>query len=80
MRSRAAYKLMEIDDKAAVPEDGARVVDLGAAPGGWAQVARQARARARRQGRVIGMDLLDMRAFVGASSSPSSISRSGGAG
>src|SRR3569623_3357752 len=38
-RSRAAYKLTEIDDKARILRKGARVVDLGAAPGGWRQVA-----------------------------------------
>ena len=38
-RSRAAYKLMEIDDKARILKSGAHVVDLGAAPGGWSQVA-----------------------------------------
>ncbi len=39
MRSRAAYKLMEIDDKARFLKKGARVIDLGAAPGGWSQIA-----------------------------------------
>jgi 23S rRNA U2552 (ribose-2'-O)-methylase RlmE/FtsJ len=41
MRSRAAYKLMEIDDRAHFLRKGARVVDLGAAPGGWSQIAAQ---------------------------------------
>ena len=38
-RSRAAYKLIEIDDKHRLLKDGMRVIDLGAAPGGWSQVA-----------------------------------------
>jgi len=59
MRSRAAYKLMEIDDKARFLKKGGRVVDLGAAPGGWAQVAAK-RVHAPAQGRVIGIDLLDI--------------------
>ncbi|HZL32075.1 MAG TPA: RlmE family RNA methyltransferase [Pseudolabrys sp.] len=59
MRSRAAYKLMEIDDKARFLKKGARVLDLGAAPGGWAQVAAK-RVHAPEQGRVVGIDLLDI--------------------
>lgn len=59
MRSRAAFKLIEIDDKARFLKKGARVVDLGAAPGGWAQVAAK-RVHAPAQGRVIGIDLLDI--------------------
>ena len=59
MRSRAAYKLMEIDDKARFLKKGLRVVDLGAAPGGWAQVAAK-RVHAPAQGRVVGIDLLDI--------------------
>jgi 23S rRNA (uridine2552-2'-O)-methyltransferase len=57
-RSRAAYKLMEIDDKARILKSGAHVVDLGAAPGGWSQVAA-ARVGAG-PGRVVAIDLLDM--------------------
>ncbi|MGB8578211.1 MAG: RlmE family RNA methyltransferase, partial [Pseudolabrys sp.] len=41
MRSRAAYKLMEMDDKAHFLKKGARIIDLGAAPGGWSQVAAE---------------------------------------
>jgi 23S rRNA (uridine2552-2'-O)-methyltransferase len=59
MRSRAAYKLMEIDDKARFLKKGARVLDLGAAPGGWAQVAAK-RVHSPGQGRVVGIDLLDI--------------------
>ena len=59
MRSRAAYKLIEIDDKARFLKKGARVVDLGAAPGGWSQVAAK-RVHAPALGRVIGIDLLDI--------------------
>ena len=59
MRSRAAFKLMEIDDKARFLKKGGRVIDLGAAPGGWSQVAAK-RVRAPEQGRVVGIDLLDI--------------------
>ncbi|HZU62885.1 MAG TPA: RlmE family RNA methyltransferase [Novosphingobium sp.] len=53
-RSRAAYKLIELDDKYALLKGARRVVDLGVAPGGWTQVVR---ARAP-QARVVGIDLL----------------------
>ena len=59
MRSRASYKLMEIDDQAHFLRKGARVVDLGAAPGGWSQVAAQ-RVGAPEQGRVVAIDILPM--------------------
>ena len=59
MRSRAAYKLAEIDDKARFFNRGARVIDLGAAPGGWSQIAAK-RVGAPQQGRVIAIDLLMM--------------------
>lgn len=64
MRSRAAYKLMEIDDKARFLRKGARVVDLGAAPGGWSQIAAQ-RVGARGHGRVIAIDILAMEPVPG---------------
>jgi 23S rRNA (uridine2552-2'-O)-methyltransferase len=61
-RSRAAYKLIEIDDKAKVLKKGMRVVDLGAAPGGWSQVAAR---RVGAQGRVVAIDVLPMDAIAG---------------
>ena len=59
LRSRAAFKLMEIDDRAKLLKPGAKVVDLGAAPGGWSQVAAK-RVRAGNGGRVVAIDLLAM--------------------
>jgi len=64
LRSRAAYKLAEIDDKARFLKKGARVVDLGAAPGGWSQVAAK-RVGAPQEGRVVAIDLLPMNAVPG---------------
>ena len=61
-RSRAAYKLAEIDDKYRLLKPGAHVVDLGAAPGGWSEVAAQ---RVGADGRVIALDILDMKPFPG---------------
>ncbi len=63
-RSRAAFKLAEIDDRAHFLKKGARVIDLGAAPGGWSQVAAK-RVGAPAQGRVIGIDILPMEPVVG---------------
>ena len=63
-RSRAAFKLMEIDDKARFLKKGARVVDLGAAPGGWSQIAAK-RVGAPAQGRVVAIDILEMDAVPG---------------
>ncbi|TDR93259.1 RlmE family RNA methyltransferase [Enterovirga rhinocerotis] len=57
-RSRAAFKLIEIDDKYRLLKPGGRVIDLGAAPGGWAQVAAARVGRATGRGRVVGIDLL----------------------
>ena len=59
-RSRAAYKLLEIVEKAKLFRPGQRIVDLGAAPGGWSQIAAaQTQAREGR-GRVIAIDLIEM--------------------
>jgi 23S rRNA (uridine2552-2'-O)-methyltransferase len=66
MRSRAAYKLTEIDDKAHFLKKGARVIDLGAAPGGWSQVAAR-RVGAPEQGRVVAIDILPMDPIPGVS-------------
>jgi 23S rRNA (uridine2552-2'-O)-methyltransferase len=64
LRSRAAYKLTEIDDKAHILKKGARVIDLGAAPGGWSQVAAK-RIGAPEQGRVAAIDLLPIEPIAG---------------
>ncbi|MFZ3360959.1 MAG: RlmE family RNA methyltransferase [Xanthobacteraceae bacterium] len=61
-RSRAAFKLAEIDDKYKVLKAGARVVDLGAAPGGWSEIAAR---RVGAKGRVIALDILDMKPLPG---------------
>ena len=65
LRSRAAYKLMEIDDKHHFLKGGARVVDLGAAPGGWSQVASKRVGVGDGRGRVVALDLLDMAPIAG---------------
>lgn len=62
-RSRAAFKLAEMDDKFHILAPGRRVVDLGAAPGGWVQVAL---ARVGPGGRVIGIDVQPMEPIPGA--------------
>ena len=64
-RSRAAFKLIEIDDKFHLLKPGAKVADLGAAPGGWSQVAAQRTGAASGKGKVIAIDLLDMPAIPG---------------
>lgn len=64
-RSRAAYKLAEIDDKHRFLNPGGRVVDLGAAPGGWSQVAAKRVGAAEGRGRLIAIDLLAMDAVPG---------------
>jgi 23S rRNA (uridine2552-2'-O)-methyltransferase len=61
-RSRAAYKLIEIDDKYKVLKPGARVIDLGAAPGGWSEIAAR---RIGTGGRVAALDILDMTPLTG---------------
>ena len=59
-RSRAAYKLIEIDDKHHILAPGKRVVDLGAAPGGWSQVAVQRVGSTDADPRVVAIDYLEM--------------------
>ena len=59
-RSRAVYKLSEIDDKYRFLKAGGRVVDLGAAPGGWSQIAAKKVGAADGKGRVVAIDILDM--------------------
>jgi len=59
-RSRAAYKLIEIDDKYRLLKPGQTVVDLGAAPGGWSQIAAQRVGAAEGKGKVVAIDLLEM--------------------
>ena len=70
-RGRAAYKIMELDDKYGFLTPGARVVDLGCAPGGWCQVAvPRVNARGEKKGkpvgRVLGVDLKEVEPIAGA--------------
>ncbi len=59
-RSRAAYKLLELDEKFRLLRRGARIVDLGAAPGGWCQAAH-----AKGAAHIVGVDLLEMEPIGG---------------
>lgn len=65
-RSRAAYKLIEIDDKHHLLKPGMKVIDLGAAPGGWCQVAAQRTKSSADAPHVVGIDYLEMDAVPGA--------------
>jgi 23S rRNA (uridine2552-2'-O)-methyltransferase len=62
-RSRAAFKLIELDDRFHLLRRGGRVVDLGCAPGGWSQVAVE---RIGQHGRVVGIDLAEVAPIAGA--------------
>ena len=64
-RSRAAYKLLDIDARYHLLKPGQRVIDLGAAPGGWCQVAAARVGAEAGKGRVVGLDLLDMPPIAG---------------
>jgi 23S rRNA (uridine2552-2'-O)-methyltransferase len=66
-RSRAAYKLTEIDDKYQFLKPGQSVVDLGAAPGGWSQVAAKRVGAVDGKGKVVAIDLLEMPEIAGVS-------------
>src|SRR5688500_19674018 len=61
-RSRAAYKLMEINEQYHLFKSGMTVVDLGATPGGWSQVAREQMGT---NGRVIALDILPLEPLLG---------------
>ena len=69
-RSRAAFKIMELDDKYKLFKPGARVLDLGAAPGGWLQVAvKRVNAEGLKpgpRGKVLGVDLQEIEPVAGA--------------
>lgn len=64
-RSRAAYKLIEMDDRYHLFKPGDRIVDLGAAPGGWSQVAAAHVKAKEGAGKVVAVDLLDMEPIDG---------------
>ena len=64
-RSRAAFKLAEIDDKYHLLKPGMTVVDLGAAPGGWSQIAAQQVELMAGKGKVIALDLVEMEPISG---------------
>ena len=64
-RSRAAYKLIEIDKRYHILKSGQRIVDLGAAPGGWAQVAAAKVGVAAGKGKIVGIDLLPIDPLAG---------------
>jgi 23S rRNA (uridine2552-2'-O)-methyltransferase len=64
-RSRAAYKLIEIDDKYRILKPGLSVVDLGAAPGGWSQIAARRVGAVDGKGKVVAIDLLEMPEIAG---------------
>lgn len=63
-RSRAAFKLMEIDERHKLLKRGQRIIDLGAAPGGWCQVAAQ-KIGVPDEGRIVAIDLLEIDAIPG---------------
>lgn len=61
-RARAAYKLLEIDEKDKLIKPGMTVIDLGSTPGSWSQVVAQ---RLKGQGRIIALDMLEMHPIAG---------------
>lgn len=67
MRSRAAYKLLEIDDKHHILKPGDRVIDLGAAPGGWCQIAATRVGSTDADKRIAAIDYLEMGSLPGVS-------------
>jgi len=66
-RSRAAFKLIEIDERHHLLRDGQTVVDLGAAPGGWSQVAAKRVRATEDRGQVVAIDISEMESIAGVS-------------
>lgn len=64
-RSRAAYKLIEIDKRYHILKPGQRIVDLGAAPGGWSQIAAKKTGADKGRGKIVGIDLLPIDPLAG---------------
>ncbi len=64
-RSRAVYKLIELDERFHLLKPGQKIVDLGAAPGGWAQYAAKKVQSVTGQGKIVGIDLLDIEPIAG---------------
>jgi len=64
-RSRAAFKFLEIDDRYRLLKPGMRIVDLGAAPGGWSQIAAARVGSVDGKGTVVGIDLLEIEPIPG---------------
>jgi 23S rRNA (uridine2552-2'-O)-methyltransferase len=64
-RSRAAFKLIEIDDKYRILRPGLKVLDLGAAPGGWSQIAAARVKSSEGKGKVVAADILPMESLSG---------------
>ena len=64
-RSRAAYKLLEIDERYRILKPGQRIVDLGAAPGGWSQIAAKKIGAGKGRSKIVGIDLLPIDPLAG---------------
>jgi 23S rRNA (uridine2552-2'-O)-methyltransferase len=64
-RSRAAYKLLEIDQRYHILKPGQRILDLGAAPGGWSQIAAKKIGAGKGRGKIVGIDLLPIDPLAG---------------
>lgn len=76
-RSRAAFKLIEVDDKHHILKPGMKVVDLGAAPGGWSQIAAERVGSGLGQGQVIAVDLTEIEPLPGVELLPLDVTEPG---